>query len=98
MGYLERDVHTLIFMVSLCRSPVKKKSLIKEERVLTPKQRADIRKRQRADQEAEKIKRAVVQNYNEGRRRFKEHRKRQVSCSPPPPPFNLYKENYSDSP
>ena len=57
---------------------MKKKSLIKEERVLTPRQRVDLRKRQRADQEAERIKQAVAHNYNEGRKRFKEHRKKQV--------------------
>ena len=45
---------------------------------MTPRQRADMRKRQRADQEAERLKQAVVQNYNEGRKRFNEHRKRQV--------------------
>ena len=63
-----------------CRSPVKKKSLISEERVLTPRQRLDLRKRQRAEAEAERIKKAVAQNFNEGRMRFKEHRKKQVGC------------------
>ena len=45
---------------------------------MTPKQRVDMRKRQRADQEAERIKRAVADNYSEGRKRFREHRKKQV--------------------
>ena len=57
---------------------MKKSSLIKEERVLTPRQRVDLRKRQRADEEAERIKQAAAKNYNEGRKRFKEHRKKQV--------------------
>ena len=60
------------------RSPVKKKTLIQDERVLTPKQRVDLRKKQRADQEAEKIKQAAAKNYNEARKRFREHRKKQV--------------------
>jgi hypothetical protein len=60
------------------RSPVKKKSLISEDRVLTPRQRMDLRKRQRAEEEAAKIKKAVERNFNEGRKRFNEHRKKQV--------------------
>lgn len=68
----------LLYALPVYRSPVKKRSLIKEERLLTPRQRVDLRKRQRADQEAERIKQAAAQNYNEGRKRFKEHRKKQV--------------------
>ena len=55
-----------------------KKSLLQAERLLTPKQRVDLRKKERADKEAERIKQAVVQNYNEARKRYKEHRKKQV--------------------
>lgn len=48
------------------RSPVKKKNLVQNDRALTPKQRMEQRKKQKADQEAEHRKRIAARNYSEG--------------------------------
>lgn len=70
-------------VVQLCRSPVKKKNLVQNERALTPKQRMEMRKKQKADQEAEDRKRLAARNYSEGQRRFREQKRHHARVVPP---------------
>ncbi len=70
------DTVSIVFVL---RNPVKKSLLVHEDPALTPRQRVELRKKQRADKEAERIKLEAAQNYNEGRKRFKEHKKKQVN-------------------
>ena len=65
------------------RSPVKKKNLVQQERALTPKQRMEMRKKQKADQEAEDRKRLAARNFSEGQKRFREQKKRHTRVIPP---------------
>ena len=65
------------------RSPVKKKNLVQQERALTPKQRMEMRKKQKADQEAEDRKRLAARNFSEGQKRFREQKKRHTRVVPP---------------
>ena len=65
------------------RSPVKKKNLVQNERALTPKQRMEMRKKQKADQEAEDRKRLAARNYSEGQRRFREQKRHHARVVPP---------------
>ena len=62
---------------------MKKKNLVQNERALTPKQRMELRKKQRADQEAEDRKRIAAQNFSEGQRRFREQKKHHCRVVPP---------------
>ncbi len=58
---------------------MKKKMLVQDEvkRVLTPREKMAMRKQQRADMEAEKLKQEISQNYAEQRKILKEHKKKQ---------------------
>ena len=57
---------------------------MQNERVMTPKQRMEMRKKQKADQEAEDRKRLAVRNFSEGQRRFREQKRHQhVRVVPP---------------
>ena len=83
--------------VGVARSPVKKSSLLTEqnEEVLTPKEKMAQRKKLRADMEAEKLKQEISQNYKERRKRFNEHKKKQVcqfcrSLFPRSPVLHIY--------
>ena len=73
--------HALVLFVCLLssRTPVKKKMLVQDEvkRVLTPREKMAMRKKQRADMEAEKLKQEISQNYVEQRKILKEHKKKQ---------------------
>ena len=73
-------VHNIMYNY---RSPVKKKNLVQNERALTPKQRMEMRKQQKADQEAEDRKRLTARNFSEGQRRFREQKKRHAHVIPP---------------
>ena len=48
------------------RSPVKKRNLVQNDRALTPKQRMELRKKEKADQEAEHRKKIAARNFSEG--------------------------------
>ncbi len=61
-------------------TPVKLKQLIPDDPKLTPRQRMEQRKKQRADEEAEKRKKAAVQNLSERQQREQRAKKKhQVS-------------------
>lgn len=62
---------------------MKKKNLVQNEAALTPKQRMDLRKKQKADQEAEDRRRIAARNFSEGQKRFNEHKKRHGRVVPP---------------
>ena len=80
----ENDVTSLLCVhIDIYRSPVKKKNLVQNERALTPKQRMEMRKKQKADQEAEDRKRLAARNFSEGQRRFREQKKRHARVIPP---------------
>jgi len=54
-----------------------------EGRAMTPRQQMALRKQQKADKEAEERRRIAAKNFSEGKRRFREHRKRQARVVPP---------------
>ena len=56
---------------------------MQNERALTPKQRMEMRKKQKADQEAEDRKRLAARNFSEGQKRFREQKKRHARVVPP---------------
>lgn len=63
------------------RSPVKLKSLVQEDTssALTPRQKMELRKKQKADQEAEKRKSLAAKNLSERQERAKARKKQQVN-------------------
>ena len=60
------------------RTPVKMRQLKTDDSDLTPRQRMEQRKKQRADEEAEKRRRWAAQNFSERQQRMKERKKQQV--------------------
>ncbi len=56
---------------------------MQNDRAMTPKQRMEMRKKQKADQEAEDRRRLAARNFNEGQKRFREQKKRHTRVVPP---------------